>query len=66
MSPSGVRVPNIPPKRTRVWRSCFSPVHRNLAHVLSLQVWPEDYHKLRQAGTDFKAAVCLAALVSYW
>jgi hypothetical protein len=43
-------VPNIPPKANRRWKSCFRRVATR-------------YDRL---ATNFLAAVCIAATVSYW
>ena len=47
--------PNIPPKANRRWKNCFSPaLYRGRA---------TRYDRL---ATNFLAAVCIAATVSYW
>ena len=64
-------VPNIPPKRTRIWRSCFSPVlyrARNAIERMFCRL--KDFRRIAtrydKLATNFMAAICLAATVSYW
>ena len=64
-------VPNIPPKRTRVRRSCFSPVlyrARNAIERMFCRL--KDFRRIAtrydKLATNFMAAICLAATISYW
>ena len=64
-------VPNIPPKRTRVWQSCFSPVlyrARNAIERMFCRL--KDFRRIAtrydKLATNFMATVYLAATVSYW
>jgi transposase len=64
-------VPNIPPKRTRRWRSCFSSVlyrgrnaiERMFCRLKDFRCIAPHYNKL---ATNFLGAIYLAAAVSYW
>jgi transposase len=63
--------PNIPPKANRVWKSCFSPVlyrARNAIERMFCRL--KDFRRIAtrydRLATNFLAAVCLAATVSYW
>jgi transposase len=58
-------MPNIPPKANRRWNNCFSPVlYRNRNAIV------KDYRRIAtrydRLATNFLAAVCIAAAVSYW
>jgi transposase len=58
-------MPNIPPKANRRWKNCFSPVlYRNRNAIV------KDYRRIAtrydRLATNFLAAVCIAAAVSYW
>jgi transposase len=63
--------PNIPPKRTRRWRHCFSAVlyrgrnaiERMFGRLKDIRRIATRYDKL---ATNFLAAVQVAAPVSYW
>jgi transposase len=63
--------PNIPPKANRRWKSCFSPylyrdrnaIERMFGRLKDLRRIATRYDRLAQ---NFLAAVCLAAIVSYW
>ncbi len=64
-------LPNIPPKANRVWKSCFSPVlyrARNAIERMFCRL--KDFRRVAtrydRLATNFLAAVCLAATVSYW
>jgi transposase len=64
-------LPNIPPKANRIWRSCFSPVlyrARNAIERMFCRL--KDFRRIAtrydRLATNFLAAVCLAATVSYW
>jgi transposase len=63
--------PNIPPKANRLWKSCFSPVlyrARNAIERMFCRL--KDFRRIAtrydRLATNFLAAVCLAATVSYW
>jgi transposase len=63
-------VPNIPPKRNRLWKYCFSPflyrgrnaIERMFCRLKDFRRVATRYDKL---ATNFLAAVQLAAIVSY-
>jgi transposase len=63
--------PNIPPKRNRLWKSCFSPVlyrdrnaiERMFGRLKDFRRVATRYDKLAET---FHATVCIAAIVSYW
>ena len=64
-------LPNIPPKANRIWKSCFSPVlyrARNAIERMFCRL--KDFRRIAtrydRLATNFLAAVCLAATVSYW
>lgn len=64
-------VPNIPPKANRVWKNCFSPVlykDRNAIERMFCRL--KDFRRVAtrydRNATNFLAAVCIAAIVSYW
>ena len=63
--------PNIPPKANRVWKPCFSPVlsrERNAIERMFCRL--KDFRRVAtrydRIATNFLAAVCLSAIVSYW
>ena len=63
--------PNIPPKRNRRWKPCFSPVlyrARNAVERMFCRL--KDFRRVAtrydRNAVNFEAAVCLAAAVSYW
>ena len=64
-------MPNIPPKRNRRWKHCFSPVlyrgrnanERMFGRMKDFRRIATRYDKL---AANFLAAVHLAAAVSYW
>ena len=63
--------PNIPPKRNRRWKPCFSPVlyrarnaiERMFGRLKDFRRIATRYDRLAQ---NFLAAICLAAIVRYW
>ena len=63
--------PNIPPKRNRIWKNCFSPVlyrdrnaiERMFGRLKDFRRVATRYDKLAET---FHATVCIAAIVSYW
>ena len=64
-------MPNIPPKANRVWKNCFSPAlyrHRNAIERMLCRL--KDFRRVAtlydRNATNFLAAVCIAATVSYW
>ncbi len=64
-------MPNIPPKANRIWKSCFSPVlyrARNAIERMFCRL--KDFRRIAtrydRPATNFLAAVCIAATVSYW
>jgi transposase len=64
-------VPNIPPKRTRLWKACFSPVlyrGRNAIERMfcRLKDWRRIATRYDKLAANFLAAVHIAAIVSYW
>ncbi len=64
-------VPNIPPKKNRRWKNCFSPylyrdrnaIERMFGRLKDFRRIATRYDKLAQ---NFLAAVALAATVCYW
>ncbi len=64
-------MPNIAPKTNRRWKTCFSPVlYRDRNAIERMFCRLKDFRRIatrydRQA-TNFLAAVCIAATVSYW
>jgi transposase len=64
-------VPNIPPKRNRLWKSCFSPfLYRGRNAIERMFCRLKDFRRVAtrsdKLATNFLAAVQLAAIVSYW
>jgi transposase len=64
-------MPNIPPKANRRWKNCFSPfLYRNRNAIERMFCRLKDYSRIAtrydRLATNFLAAVCLAATVSYW
>ena len=62
---------NIPPKANRIWKNCFSPVlyrARNAIEHMFCRL--KDFRRVAtrydRLATNFLAAVCIAATVSYW
>ena len=63
--------PNIPPKANRVWKPCFSPVlYRGRNPIERMFGRLRDFRRVAtrydRLATNFLAAVCLTATVSYW
>ena len=63
--------PNIPPKSNRRWKSCFSPVLYRVRNAIERMFCRlKDFRRIAtrydRSATNFLAAVCLAATVSYW
>ena len=64
-------LPNIPPKENRRWKNCFSPfLYRARNAVERMFCRLKDFRRVAtrydRLATNFLAAVCLAATVSYW
>ncbi len=63
--------PNIPPKSNRVWKNCFSPyLYRNRNAIERMFSRLKDFRRIAtrydRLAKNFHAAVCIAAVVSYW
>uniref|UniRef100_UPI003013F8DF IS5 family transposase n=1 Tax=Methylobacterium nigriterrae TaxID=3127512 RepID=UPI003013F8DF len=63
--------PNIPPKVNRCWKPCFSPVlYRGRNAIERMFGRLKDFRRIAtrydRLATNYLAAVCLAATVSYW
>ena len=63
--------PNIPPKINRRWKPCFSPVlYRGRNAIERMFGRLKDFRRIAtrydRLATNYLAAVCLAATVSYW
>ncbi len=63
--------PNIPPKVNRRWKPCFSPVlYRGRNAIERMFGRLKDFRRIAtrydRSATNYLAAVCLAATVSYW
>lgn len=64
-------MPNIPPKANRRWKNCFSPfLYRDRNAIERMFGRLKDFRRIAtrydRLATNFLAAVCLAATVSYW
>ena len=64
-------VPNIPPKVTRRWKPCFSPVLYRARNAIERMFGRlKDFRRIGtrydRLAVNFEAALCLAATVSYW
>ena len=64
-------IPNIPPKRTRIWKSCFSPVlYRGRNAIERMFCRLKDYRRIAtrydKKAISLASAVYLAATLSYW
>ena len=64
-------VPNIPPKRNRRWKHCFSPaLHQGRNAVGRMFGRLKDFRRVAtrydKLAANFLAAVHIAAAVSYW
>ena len=64
-------MPNIPPKANRRWKNCFSPfLYRDRNAIERMFGRLKDFRRIAtrydRSATNFLAAVCLAATVSYW
>jgi transposase len=64
-------VPNIPPKCTRRWKSCFSPVlyrRRNAFERMFCRL--KDFRRIAtrydKLAANFLSAIYLVATISYW
>ena len=63
--------PNIPPKVNRRWKPCFSPVlYRQRNAIERMFGRLKDFRRIAtrydRLATNFLAAICIAATVSYW
>ena len=64
-------VPNIPPKRTRLWKSCFSKtlykgrnaIERMFCRLKDFRRVATRYDKL---ATNFLSGVALATAIAFW
>ncbi|WP_395666308.1 IS5 family transposase [Methylocella sp.] len=64
-------MPNIPPKASRKWKNCFSPVlYRNRNAIERMFCRLKDFRRVAtrydRSAANFLAAVHIAATVSYW
>ena len=62
---------NIPPKANRKWKNCFSPyLYRDRNAIERMFCRLKDFRRIAtrydRLATNFLAAVCIAATVSYW
>ena len=62
---------NIPPKANRVWKNCFSPyLYRDRNAIERMFCRLKDFRRIAtrydRRATNFLAAVCIAATVSFW
>ncbi len=63
--------PNIPPKVNRRWKPCFSPfLYRGRNAIERMFNRLKDFRRIAtrydRLASNFLAAVCIAATVSYW
>jgi len=63
--------PNIPSKINRRWKACFSPaLYRSRNAIERMFCRLKDFRRIAtrydRLATNFLAAVCIAATVSYW
>lgn len=64
-------LPNIPPKRNRKWKNCFSPTLYRGRNVIErmfgrLKEWRRIATRYDRYAKNFLAAIHIAAIVSYW
>ena len=64
-------MPNIPPKSNRRWKNCFSPfLYRDRNAIERMFGRIKDFRRIAtrydRSAVNFLAAVCIAAIVSYW
>lgn len=64
-------MPNIPPKANRRWKNRFSPfLYRDRNAIERMFARLKDFRRIAtrydRSATNFLAAVCLAATVTYW
>lgn len=64
-------MPNIPPKANRRWKNGFSPfLYRDRNAIERMFGRLKDFRRIAtrydRSATNFLAAVCIAAAVSYW
>jgi transposase len=67
----GGAMPNIPLKANRKWKNCFSPfLYRNRNAIERMFCRLKDFRRVAtrydRSASNFLAAVCIAATVSYW
>ncbi|GLS46541.1 transposase [Methylobacterium brachythecii] len=63
--------PNIPPKANRRWKPCFSPVlYRGRNAIERMFGRLKDFRRIAtrydRLASNYLAAICIAAIVSYW
>jgi transposase len=63
--------PNIPPKANRRWKPCFSPVlYRDRNAIERMFCRLKDFRRIAtrydRLATNYMAALCIAATISYW
>jgi transposase len=64
-------MPNIPPKANRRWKNCFSPfLYRDRNAIERMFGRLKDFRRIAtrydRLASNYLAALCLAATVSYW
>lgn len=64
-------MPNIPPKINRGWKNCFSPcLYRDRNAIERMFCRLKDFRRIAtrydRLATNYLAAPCLAAAISYW
>ncbi len=64
-------MPNIPPKKNRKWKNCFSPMLYKGRNVIERMFGRlKDFRRIAtrydRKAQNFFAAICIAAIVSYW
>lgn len=64
-------MPNIPPKANRLWKNCFSPfLYRRRNAIERMFGRLKDFRRIAtrydRLASNYLAALCLAATVSYW
>ena len=64
-------VPNIPPRRTRNWKNCFSPyLYRSRNAIERMFGRLKEFRRIAtrydRNATNFLAAISIAATICYW
>ena len=64
-------MPNIPPKKNRKWKNCFSPVLYKARNAIERMFGRlKDFRRIAtrydRKALNFLAALCIAAVISYW